>query len=580
MTDPRTHRRLAAILAADVVGYSRLMGVDEAGTLAALRLRWREVLTPAVARHRGRVVKVMGDGVLVEFGSAVDAVECAVAVQEGFGAANEGQPADRNIILRIGINLGDVMVEGSDLYGDGVNIAARLEGLAEPGGICVSAKVWGEVQGKVAASFAPMGPQELKNVASPVEAYRVIAGVAPESPPAPVATPDTRLSVAVLPFAAMGGDAADQHLTDGLTEDIITELSRVPFLHVASRSAAFRFRGPGADIAAAARTLGVRFVIEGSLRRMGARIRISAQLIDSTTGVHLWAERYDRPAEDIFDTQDEVVRGIATTAASRLQIAGAEIARGKPESQRSVQDLILQAEEATWADPNSRSHGIVFARQALDLDPTAARAHSVLAFLVHLDWLDDFEAPDSLLDAAFDHARNAVALAPGDYYSHLAMVIVCTYRGAFDLAEAHLERARTLNPNRPGVLSAAAHLAVYLGRPAEAQELLDAACRLDATFAPSWYWSSVMLNRYVARDDAGAISAFRSQTSPRPLTHALAAAAFANLGDEAATRAQVAATLALFPQFTITASTTRDPFRHEADRDHYRNGMLRAGLPE
>ena len=576
MTDPRTHRRLAAILAADVVGYSRLMGVDEAGTLVALKARWREVLMPAVAKHRGRVVKVMGDGVLVEFGSAVDAVECAVAVQAGFGSANASVAEDRHITLRIGINLGDVLVEGSDLYGDGVNIAARLEALAEPGGICVSAKVWSEVKGKVAAGFAAMGPQTLKNVAMPVETYRVAVGAAP----APAAAADTRLSVAVLPFAAMGGEAEDQHFADGLTEDLITELSRVAFLHVAARNASFRFRGPEADIAAAARTLGVRFVIEGSLRRMGPRIRISAQLIDTVTGAHLWAERYDRPAEGIHDTQDEVVRIIATTCASRLQMAGAEIARRKPENRRSAQDLILQAEAASWVNPSAQKDAIALARQALHIDPTAARAHAMLAFFLTFEWLDNYDLPEDALDTALDHARKAVELDPGDANSHENMAFVCLFCRAFDLAGVHLDRARSLSPDRPGILGTAAVLAVYEGRPAEAQALLEAARRLDATFAPAWYWSNMLLFRYVARDDSGVIDAFGRLAEPRVFTHAYAAAAHANLGNDAEARAQVAAALALYPPFTVTVAMTREPFRHDADRDHIRDGMLRAGLPE
>lgn len=575
MTDPRIHRRLAAILAADVVGYSRLMGADEPGTLAALRSRWKDVLTPAVSRHSGRVVKVIGDGVLVEFGSAVDAVECAVALQSGFASANESVPVDRHIVLRIGINLGDVMVEGSDLYGDGVNIAARLEGLAEPGGICVSAKVWSEVGGKVAAGFAAMGPQQLKNVAVPVETYRVTTNAAP----VPATVIPNRLSVAVLPMTHMGGTATDQHFADGMTEDIITELSRVPFLHVAARNAAFRFRGPDADITAAARTLGVRFVIEGSLRLMGPRVRITAQLIDTSTGAHLWAERYDRFVEGIHDVQDEVVRGIATTTASRLRMAGAEIARHKPDAQRTTQDLLLLAEDASWASLDARKTAAALAERALQMDPNVARAHGMLAYIRTLDWLDDFAMPDTTLDAALDHARSAVALEPRDYNSHESMAYVCLFRRAFDLAEVHIERASRLSPDQPGVLGVAALVAVYNGHALEAQSLMETARRLDANFDPAWYWSNMVLFRYVARDDAGVIDVFGRLSGPRSFTHAIAAAAYANLGDDRASRGQAIATMTLFPNFTISALLSRDPFRHDEDRDHYRDGMLRAGLP-
>ena len=581
MTVPRTQRRLAAILAADVVGYSQLMGTDEDGTVSAMRAVWAEVFNPTVAAHRGRVFKTMGDGALCEFASAVDAVTCAVAVQAAMASRNAAGSGTPKIVFRIGINLGDIISEGDDIFGDGVNIAARLEALAEPGGICISAKVHAEIRGKMDATFVTMGAQALKNVAMPVEVFRVGSGNGAKINIAPGSANvrDDQLSVAVLPLTAMGDDIGDQHFADGLTEDIITELSRVPFLHVASRNAAFRFRGPDADIAAAARTLSVRYVIEGSVRRMGPRLRISAQLIDVATGAHLWAERYDRPADGIYDTQDEVVRAIATTAASRLRISGADIASRKPDGQRTVKDLLLQAEHASWSNLDARRVAASLARQALDLDPKAARAHGMLSYILILDWSDDFDLPDSLLDTALDHARSAVELEPGDFNSHEAMAYVCLFRGAFDLAEVHLERASALSPDQPGVLGVACIMAAYDGRPADAQRILEAARRLDANFAPSWYWSNMLLFRYVARDDAGVIDAFGRLSGPRVFTHALTAAAYANLGDETNAGAQTAATLALCPRFTIAASMKRDPFRHDADRDHYRDGMLRAGLP-
>ena len=260
----------------------------------------------------------------------------------------------------------------------------------------------------------PMGAQVLKNAVMPVEVFRVVNSSAAKIivAPGPEIGRDDRRSTAVLPFTRMGGDVADQHFADGLTEDIITELSRVSFLHAAARIASFRFRGPDADIAAAARTLGVRFAVEGSVRRLGPRLRLSAQLIDTATGAHLWAERYDRPAEGIHDVQDEVVRSNATTAASRLHIAGADMARRKPEDQRSAQDLILQA-EADWAIPSAQKATMTLARQALDIDPTSARAHAILAFLLAFEWIDSYDLPDSALDTALDHARSAVALDPG-----------------------------------------------------------------------------------------------------------------------------------------------------------------------
>src|SRR5262245_12704751 len=305
MAEERVRRRLTAILAADVVGYSRLMEVDEAGTLAALKSRRKGVLEPLVARHQGRVFKVTGDGVLVEFGSAVDAVQCAMDLQGGMAAANRDQPEDRRVVLRIGINLGDVVVDGSDLYGDGVNIAARLEGLAEPGGIVVSATAHDHVGTKVKAGFEDLGTRTLKNIAQPVRVYRVTGtSAAPAAAPQPMAG---KPSIAVLAFTNMSGDPEQEYFVDGLSEDLITDLSKVEGLFVISRHSSFAYKGKSVDVRTIARDLGVRFVVEGSVRRAAARVRINVQLIDANDGTHVWADRFDRELADIFVLQDEVV---------------------------------------------------------------------------------------------------------------------------------------------------------------------------------------------------------------------------------------------------------------------------------
>ncbi|MCI0431007.1 MAG: hypothetical protein L0210_10750, partial [Rhodospirillales bacterium] len=327
MAEERVQRRLAAILAADVVGYSRLMEADEAGTLIALKTWRKEVLEPLVARHQGRVFKVIGDGVLVEFGSAVNAVQCAVELQQDMAAANVDVPENRRIVLRIGVNLGDVMVEGSDLYGDGVNIAARLESIAKPSGVLVSGTAFDYVRNKVNAGFEALGPQSLKNIAEPVRAYRVTGTPRVITTPK---VPTDKPSIAVLPFTNMSGDPNQQYFGDGVVEDIITELSRFRSLFVIARNSSFAFRGEGIDIAEIARRLGVQYVVEGSIRRAGNRVRITAQLIDARNGAHLWAERYDRELEDIFAVQDEVVRTVVATVAGRVEAAGAELAKRKP----------------------------------------------------------------------------------------------------------------------------------------------------------------------------------------------------------------------------------------------------------
>jgi adenylate cyclase len=328
MAEERARRRLAAILAADVVGYSRLAAADEAGTLAVLKARRRDVLVPLVARHRGRIFKIAGDGVLIEFGSAVDAVQCAVDLQQGMAAANDGQPDERHIVLRIGINLGDVMVEGSDLYGDGVNIAARLESLADPGGICLSAMIHQNVKTKLNLSFEDIGEQRLKNIAEPVRTFRIHLGstAAAAVPRAAGALPlPDKPSIAVLPFTNMSGEPEQEHFSDGISEDIITALSKLSKLFVVARNSTFTYKGRPIDVKQVGREQGVRYVLEGSVRRGGNRLRITAQLIDAVSGHHLWAQRYDRPMQDVFELQDEITREVAS--ALQVELTEGERAR-------------------------------------------------------------------------------------------------------------------------------------------------------------------------------------------------------------------------------------------------------------
>src|SRR5262245_18396334 len=325
MAENPVQRRLAAILAADVVGYSRLMGQDEAGTLSVLKARRKEVLEPVVARHRGRIFKVTGDGVLIEFGSAVNAVQCAVDLQQGMAAANAGLPEDRHILLRTGVNLGDVVIEGSDLYGDGVNVAARLEAVADPGGICISRNVHDEVRSRLRLAFDDLGEQQFKNIASPVRVFRIAWEASPVHPGTQPtsrqpALPD-RASIAVLPFDNLSSDPEQAFFGHGLAEDLITDLSKVPGLLVIARNSSFAYQGRSVDVRSIARDLGVRYIIEGSVRRAAARVRINAQLIDAFSRSHIWADRFDRDLSDIFVVQDEVVGKIIGALSNALPAA-------------------------------------------------------------------------------------------------------------------------------------------------------------------------------------------------------------------------------------------------------------------
>src|SRR5262245_1220032 len=340
MAEERIQRRLAAILAADVVGYSRLVEQDEAGTLATLKARRKQILEPLVAKHQGRVFKVAGDGVLVEFASAVNAVQCAIDLQQEMAAANDGQREDRQIILRIGVNLGDVIVEGSDLCGDGVNIAARLEAVAEPGGILVSAPAFDFVRNKVKVGFGDLGAQTLKNITEPVRAYRV-TGTPAVAVAAPKAVSD-KPSIAVLPFANMSGDPEQEYFSDGIVEEIITALSRMRSLFVVARNSSFYYKGRPINVRQVGRELGVRYVLEGSVRKAANRLRISGQLIDAETGAHLWADRFDGDMEDIFDLQDQVTAKVVGAIAPKLDEAEIERIRSKPTENFDAYDHFLR----------------------------------------------------------------------------------------------------------------------------------------------------------------------------------------------------------------------------------------------
>ena len=400
MAEERVQRRLAAILAADVVGYSRLMEADEQGTLEVLKARRRDILAPLIARYRGRLVKVMGDGVLVEFASAVDAVQCAVDLQYGTAEANDRLPDSRRVILRIGINLGDIIVDGSDLYGDGVNVAARLEALGEPGDICVSGSVYDQVKRKMETGFDDLGQKSLKNIAEPVRVYRVrhlaIADRKDgETEPLPL---PSKPSIAVLPFTNMSGDAEQDVFTDGLTEDLITDLSRNASLFVIARHSTFAYKGKSIDIRLIARDLGVRYLLEGSARRAAGRVRINVQLIDAVGGNHLWADRFDRDLEDIFAVQDEVTAKIVEALIGRLVT---QPPRNRPNSMEAY-DLCVRGRTLIGISPEASRESRLLLQRAITLDPDYAEAHRLLAFHLWQAWAQwgEPEVPNRLVAVA------------------------------------------------------------------------------------------------------------------------------------------------------------------------------------
>jgi TolB-like protein len=472
-------RRLAAILAADVVGYSRLIEADEAGTLATLKSRRKSVLEPVVTRHRGRIVKVMGDGVLVEFGSAVNAVQCAVDLQTGMATANAGLADGRAVLLRVGVNLGDVIVEGSDLFGDGVIVAVRLQELSDPGGICISGGVHEQVEHKLALAFDDLGRHDVKNMARPVHVFRVGIDV-PATGSAAGVVGVAKPSIAVLPFTNLSGELEQQYFSDGVTEDIIAELSRFRSLFVIARNSSFQYRDKATDVRRISRELGVQYALEGSVRKVGDRVRITAQLIDATTGNHVWAERYDRTLEAVFAVQDEVVHTIVATLEGRLATRIAEQARRKPTQSMAAYECVLQAREHLSTFDAAAAEPLL--RRAIDLDPRYAKAYGSLAS-VHL--INHFFDPRSNhLDEALKYGQWAVALDQSDGACHSTLSQIYLFRREFELAGLHCERALALNPNDVGTIVERAHWLTRIGRVTEALVELDKALQRDP-FPPS-----------------------------------------------------------------------------------------------
>ena len=409
-------RRLAAILAADVAGYSRLMGADEEGTLAALKAIRRELGDPKVKEHRGRIVKTTGDGLLIEFASVVDAVRCAVEVQRGMAERNAEVPEARRIEFRIGINLGDIIRDGRDIFGDGVNIAARLEALSEPGGICVSGIVHDQVRDKLDVAFEDMGERQVKNISRPVHVWRRRLGAKPVIPAStPLPLPD-KPSIAVLPFANMSGDPEQEYFADGMVEEIITALSRIRWLFVIARNSSFTYKGQAVDVKQVGRELGVRYVLEGSVRKAGDRVRITGQLIDAATGVHLWADRFDGSLKDVFELQDRVASSVAGVIEPTLQAAEIRRAAERPTSDPTTYDLYLRA-LPLWStyEKDRIIRALDLLGQAIERAPhygpalaLAAQCYNVLAVS---GWTDDSEASHR---KAIDLARQALRWAPDD----------------------------------------------------------------------------------------------------------------------------------------------------------------------
>jgi adenylate cyclase len=584
-------RRLAAILAADVAGYSRLMGENEEGTLAALKVLRRELADPKIKEHRGRIVKTTGDGLLVEFASVVDAVRCAVDVQREMTERNTGVPAERRIEFRIGINVGDIIIDNKDIHGDGVNVAARLETLAEPGGICVSRVVRDQVRDKLSFAFEDMGEQQVKNIARPIRVHRIrfakeagISSVASYSTAPPLALPlPDKPSVAVLPFTNMSGDPDQEFVSDGIVEDVITALSRYPSLFVIARNSSFTYKGRVVDVRQAGRELGVRYVLEGSVRKAGNRIRVTAQLIEAEIGNHVWAERYDRDLADIFAVQDEITEALTTAIAPA--IADAELRRAMRKPPESL-DVWAAYQRGLWhlskANPDDDAIAQRLFQRAIDLDPTFAGCYSALA-LVQLQAAAVYQTLD-LLEAqrsAEALARRAVSLDGADAEARSCLGWALQARGELEGALAEIERALAISPNLALAHGQRGATLIFSGRPKEGLASLETCIRLD----PRDPFLAVRLlhvtcGLYFAREYEAATEAAKRliRSYPDfPMIYRWPAAALGQLGRTAEANEALEKAISLAPAAFDMYVRKRVPWFRPEDHAHLVDGLRKAG---
>jgi adenylate cyclase len=558
------------------------MQADEAGTLATLKRRRAEILQPLVARHHGRIVKVMGDGVLIEFASAVNAAQCAIELQQGMAATNSGQPEDRHIVLRIGVNLGDVIVEGGDLYGDGVNIAARLESLADPGGVLVSGTAFDHIKSKIKVDFEDLGTLTLKNIVEPVRAYRVVG-----TPTVAVTASESvseKPSVAVLPFINMSGDAQQDHIADGITENIITGLCRFRDLLVIARNSTSVYKGRAAKIQDISRALGARYILEGSMQRGSDKIRITAQLVDGATGQDLWAERYDRKVDDIFAALDEVTDTIIGTLATgyggrlrkTLHVQGRR-------NLRAFDCFVRGLEHAERFNREDNLQSRAYFEKAIELDPHYGKALAKLAWSYMLDmvygWGGD---PVECWPLALKLATRAIEVDDDESWGHWALAGYWRFQGQYERAVREYFKAVELNPNDADVLADFGYCLSFAGQARDGLECIRKAMRLNPHY-PDWYTSGLVLACFESRMYQEAIETLGSLRSIDTVPTSLyLAASHAALGHSAGAGSAIKRALELDPRATVTAWATPEhfPYKNVDNLEHFRDCLRRAGLPE
>lgn len=579
-------RRLSAILSADAQGYSRLMGEDEIATIRTLAA-YREVMSTLIQRYRGRVIDSPGDNLLAEFASVFDAVQCAVEIQRELQKRNEELSLSRRMAFRIGVNLGDVIVEGERIYGDGVNIAARLESLATGGGICISGVVYEQIETKLPLTYADLGEQSVKNIARPVRVFRVLlesgeaVAMADNREHVSLPFPD-KPSIAVLPFLNLSGDPEQEYFSDGMTEDLITDLSKLSGLFVISRNSVFLYKGKAVRPEQVSQELGVRYVLEGSVRKVGNRVRITAQLIDATTGYHLWAERYDRELQDIFAVQDEVTQKIVAALEVKLSAGEQERVKRPPTTNLEAYDCFLRGlEYYSQRTQESNGHARQMFERATQLDPHFAAAYAVLGLTYLAEIAFQWDQSPQVIDKLLSLAQQAVRLDDSQPIAHEALAYAYLGKKQHNQAIVAAERAVALDPNSADAYQTLGDILSFAGRPEEAVTLIEKAMRLNPRYTASYLWSLGQAYRLVGRAEE-AIGALQRAVLRNPdhiTAHVMLAVAFMEVGREPEARAEVGEILRINPRFSLTVAKARMPYQDPAALDRVISKLQQAGLP-